>query len=111
MRMLGFSVYDRKVEAFLPIFFARSKGEALRSLGDAATDPNHQFAKHAADYILYQVCVFDDQTGHVDRVHEIIISVHELVDKFDPAHPAPYTADLSQASALTVNELRKTKAL
>jgi len=91
MRMLGFSVFDRKVEAFLPIFFARSKGEALRSLGDAVSDPNHQFAKHASDYILYQVCIFDDQSGLVDRVHEIIIAVHELQDKFDPAHPTPLT--------------------
>lgn len=65
MLMYGYSVYDKKVEAYLPLFFARSRGEAIRSFSDACQDGSHNFCKHAEDYVLMEVCVFNDEDGTV----------------------------------------------
>ena len=54
---------DSKVEAYLPPFFMRSKGEAMRVLVDTLDDANHLFHKHPDDYYLYHIGEFDDQTG------------------------------------------------
>ncbi|UDN67481.1 nonstructural protein [robinz microvirus RP_30] len=58
-----FSVLDTAVSAFLPPFFARSKGEAIRSFTEASNDSSHQFAKHASDYVLYRLGAWDDHSG------------------------------------------------
>lgn len=63
MIMLAFAVHDKAVGAFLPVFFARSKGEALRSFTQAAMQQDHQFAKNAGDYTLYSIGEFDDANG------------------------------------------------
>lgn len=65
MKMIGFSVFDSAVGAFLPLFFARSKGEAIRSFSAAVADSGHQFAKSRGDYSLFLICEFDDQSGGV----------------------------------------------
>lgn len=63
MMLQVFSVFDNASKAFLPPFFVRSKGEAIRSFTDAVSDPQHQFAKHAADYILFELGSFNDSDG------------------------------------------------
>lgn len=63
MNMFAFSVRDNAVEAFLPVFFARSKGEAVRSFVSACDTPDHQFAKNAGDFTLFGVGSFDDSSG------------------------------------------------
>ncbi len=66
MRLHIFSVYDSKAEAFLPPFFYGTKGQAMRSFGDAVNEEGHQFRKHAADYTLFYVGVFDQDEGAFD---------------------------------------------
>lgn len=63
MIMYAFSVHDKAVGAFLPVFFARSKGEAIRSFTSACAQSDHQFAKNAGDYTLYVLGEFDDANG------------------------------------------------
>lgn len=58
-----FSCYDSAVGAYLPLFPARSKGEAIRSFQDAVTAENSRFRDHAADYTLFHVGSFCDETG------------------------------------------------
>jgi hypothetical protein len=58
-----FSVYDAAVKAYLPPFGCRSKGEAIRSFGEAANKEDHQFKKHASDYTLFYLGDFDDGSG------------------------------------------------
>lgn len=67
MKMFLFSVHDSAVGAFLPVFFARSKGEAIRSFSQALDDPKHQFAQSRGDYALFQLGTFDDQNGEVSQ--------------------------------------------
>jgi hypothetical protein len=58
-----FSVYDKAVGAHLPPFYARSKGEALRSFSDACNDSKHQFYQHGLDYVLVFLGEFNDVGG------------------------------------------------
>lgn len=63
MKLIACSVRDEKVEAFLPPFFVRTKGEAIRSFTQAVDSPEHAFAKNLPDFVLYEVGAFDDVSG------------------------------------------------
>lgn len=63
MTLMVFSVYDSKAEAYLRPFFAETRGLAIRSFRDAANDGDASISKHAADYTLFRVGVFDPVTG------------------------------------------------
>lgn len=66
MKLMIFVVHDSAAEAYLQPFFARSKGEALRSFETAVNDEGHQFAKHADDYTLFQIGTYEDSTGMIE---------------------------------------------
>lgn len=66
MKLQIFSVYDRAVGAFMNPFYARSKGEALRSFSEAVNDEKHNFHRNAADYSLLYLGEFDDNAGVFD---------------------------------------------
>lgn len=63
MKVRGFAVYDRAAEAFHPPYFSPAIGLAVRSFQDACTDAQSAIAKHAEDYELFEVGVFDDELG------------------------------------------------
>lgn len=63
MRLQVFSVRDNAVGAFLPPFYVRARGEAVRSFMEAVGDPQHQFAKNPDDYVMYFLGEFDDNAG------------------------------------------------
>lgn len=63
MMLHVFSVFDHAVSAFLPPFYARSKGEAVRSFSEACNTEDHQFTRHAADFTLFELGLFDDSCG------------------------------------------------
>lgn len=65
MKLQVISVFDDAAKAFLPPFFVRSKGEAIRSFCDAVLDEKHQFHRHREDYILYSLGEFDDRDGTI----------------------------------------------
>lgn len=58
-----FTVWDSKVEAFMTPFFMRSKGEAIRAFSATVNDSNHAFSKHPADYALFYLGTFSDDTS------------------------------------------------
>jgi len=66
MKVLMFSIFDSAAKAYLPPFFSRSRGEALRSFTDACADEKSAFARHLADYCLFYVGEFDDADGVVE---------------------------------------------
>jgi len=66
-----FTVYDSKAEAYLPPFFLRSTGEAVRSYEHVCNDPNHAFFKHPADYTLFCVGEFDDNSCSINVLQAI----------------------------------------
>lgn len=62
MDKLAFSVFDSKAKTYLNPFFANSRGEAIRSFMDCARDPQHMFCRHAGDFTLVEIGMFDDFT-------------------------------------------------
>ena len=67
MKLLAFSIYDSKAEAYIIPFFAPTTGIAIRNFATAAMDPNHQFHIHAGDYTLFEIGEFDQQTGQLTK--------------------------------------------
>ncbi|WNK14324.1 MAG: nonstructural protein [Microvirus sp.] len=65
MRLLVFSVLDAAAGAFLPPFFERSAGAAIRAFQSAVNDEKHTFFKNASDYSLYEIGSFDDADGAI----------------------------------------------
>lgn len=61
-----FTVLDTKVGAYSSPFYSRSKGEALRSFSDTVKSPEHLFAKHPEDYVLFELGSFDDSNCKFD---------------------------------------------
>lgn len=65
MTLEMFSIKDGAVAAYAQPFFARSRAEAVRILQDTMASGDHQFARHPADFELFHMGTFDDQTGLV----------------------------------------------
>lgn len=80
MKVLGFAIRDAKLEAFLPVFFVRAKGEAMRHFIDAVADPKSPFHKHEGDYALYHVMEFDDVSGRVSHAGDDPVHVMSGLD-------------------------------
>lgn len=74
------SVFDSKVGAYAAPFCARSKGEAIRSFQTACSDDTLPFKRYPADYRLFVVADFDDNTGYITAVSppEALIGADEL---------------------------------
>lgn len=58
-----FTVHDAKASYYLQPFFGRANGEAIRSFSEAINSPDHQFAKHHADFTLFELGSYDESTG------------------------------------------------
>lgn len=83
-----FAVRDNAVEAFLPPFHVRSRGEALRSFSEAVNKGDHQFSNHPDDYVLYHLGKFDDASGVIAAVEPTrIVSAREALVPSDPFTP------------------------
>lgn len=62
-KMKIYSIYDTKAEAYMQPWYARTKGEALRSFEQAVNDPQSQLSKHPSDFTLFELGEFDEQMG------------------------------------------------
>lgn len=65
MELQVFSVFDSAANAYTQPFFERSLGTAIRAFQDACQTEGHQFWKHAADYTLFHIGVWNEDTGKV----------------------------------------------
>lgn len=63
MKLLAFSVYDEKVQAFNAPFFQTTLGQAVRSYSDIVNDAESVIHRHPGDYVLYHMGEFDDGEG------------------------------------------------
>lgn len=81
MQLYIFSVYDAAVKAYIQPFYARSKGEAVRTFVEAVNTKDHQFGRHALDYTLMYLGVYEDGDGSFDScMPERLMSAAECLD-------------------------------
>lgn len=66
-----FSVFDKKAECFSPPFFLKATGLALRGFSDMINSGEQtQYSLHPEDFDLYELGLWDDETGKVEQYTE-----------------------------------------
>lgn len=63
MKQLMFTIRDTKADAYLPPFFLPKKEMAARVFDQCVNSEDHQFGKWPADYTLFHIGTFNDETG------------------------------------------------
>lgn len=58
-----FAIHDEKAEAFLPPFILPNEAMAKRVFADCINSDTHQFGQNPADYTLFRLGQFDDNSG------------------------------------------------
>lgn len=66
------ALYDRATEAYAPIMTVHTRGEAIRSFRNEIKEPQSPISQHPTDFELYQVGIYNDQTGEIEPHHELI---------------------------------------
>lgn len=65
--MQVFQIYDVKAEAFLPPFFLKTVGLAVRTFEAAANEKDHNFYLYGADFTLFHTGEYDETSGRVKQ--------------------------------------------
>lgn len=65
MKIQIFSVYDSKTGVYAQPNFLINKGAAMRAWQDAANDKSMNIGKHPADYTMFHIAEWDDETGQI----------------------------------------------
>lgn len=79
MKLLMYTVRDKAVGSFLPPFYVRAAGEALRSFTEAVNDVKSNFAKYPDDFTLFCLGSFDDGSGMFDTVEpQRVVSARDV---------------------------------
>ncbi len=74
------SVYDDKAGVFAPPFFFANKPLAIRFFGEIVVDKQSVIAKHPADFKLFYIGVFNEQSGELSGVKpEFLCLASDLV--------------------------------
>lgn len=60
-----YAIYDQKLEAYNRPFFLISEGVAIRAFQDEINNIDSELSKHPADYDLYKLGEYDEQTGEI----------------------------------------------
>lgn len=63
MKMIVLAVRDSAMDAFMNPFCAPAIGLASRSFVDEVNNPQSPMNSHPNDYVLFEVGVFDQDTG------------------------------------------------
>jgi len=85
MRVLKmFAVKDTCAGAFHPPFVAHTEGTAVRTLRDVMRRGDHAYALNPADYVLFEVGVFDEDSGVCEGVEQRhILTLSSLLEMGD----------------------------
>lgn len=91
-----FTVFDSKVGAYLPPIIMRSAPEALRAIGVACADKEHDFHKFAEDYTIFEIAEWDEISGQL-KPYPTAISLAKCIE-LSVAHSNHYFATKSKSA-------------
>lgn len=60
-----YTVHDAKAAFYGQPFYARTNAEAIRSFTQLVNDPQHQIGAHHADFTLFELGEYNEQTGEI----------------------------------------------
>lgn len=66
MKISVCAVHDKKTGTYDAVFTTRHNGDAIRSWDVIRKDDKTKYGKHPADFDLYQIATFDDQSGQIE---------------------------------------------
>lgn len=78
-----FSIYDAASQAYMMPFFSPQNASAIRAVVSQLKDPNSMLALNPADFTLFCVGSFDDQTGLINIGQEHPEIIGKCVDYLD----------------------------
>lgn len=85
-----FCIHDTKAESHLQPFFCENEAVALRLLSKPCRDENHSFCNNSEDYHLYQIGMYDENTGEIDAIQKRHITcLQALTIAGDIVEPQP----------------------
>lgn len=66
LETMVYSVRDSKLGSFITPFFSPNRNVALRMFESACNDTSHQFNQYGDDFTLFEIGVFDPETGIIE---------------------------------------------
>jgi hypothetical protein len=68
MLLKAYTLFDSKTECYVPPFYAKAKGDAIRQITQVVNDKSakQDFAKYPEDFTLFEIGIFDDSTGQFE---------------------------------------------
>ena len=78
-----YAIKDQAIEAFSQPFFVQAQGQAVRMFMDESKNEQSQINRHPADFELWYLGEFDEQTGtitgaaNIERVARAIDFIKE----------------------------------
>jgi len=63
-----YAVYDAKAAAFGNPVFQSTEGIMRRNFEDACSDPKSPLVQHSADYSLYEIGSYDQNSGKLEAI-------------------------------------------
>ena len=77
MKVVLFSIRDTKAGCYLSPFVSRSQVDALRQITASLRNPDvlqTPLGQHPADFELFSVGYFDDESGHISACEPAFVS-------------------------------------
>lgn len=84
MLIKAYSIYDQAAKAFMQPFFTTADGLAARMFANLVNDGTSTVAGHPADFTLFFLTDFDDQTGKFQDVSQPVAVCTALSVKGSP---------------------------
>ncbi len=95
-----YTVFDMTAKLYLPPMVFRNDGEALRAFAQGLKDEKSTMFQYPESFVMYKIGRYDVDSGQVEGTAHVLLG--KAVD-FLPVE----TADLSRATAASVDELRE----
>jgi len=92
MKTKVFAVYDSAVGAYMKPVHFNTRGEALRTWLDLSQDDTCQFKKHPADFTLFEIAEYNEETGRFENLHTPL-SLGSILEMQAKAGNAPLPRD------------------
>ena len=75
MLLRVYSIYDVKAAVYQGLTFDVNNAVAMRRFSDLANDPRSPIHSHPEDYILFNIAVFNDETGRIEPIDPVNLAV------------------------------------
>lgn len=73
MKYKVYVVHDSKADAFMMPFFMNEDEQAIRGFQDQVNNPETPFHNHAADYTLFRIGKYSEETGDLESQDKVCL--------------------------------------